>query len=81
VFYSIGVLHNTPIDKLTHALLLQFLDFGKTFKLKCDVSEISIGTVLLQEGKPVAYFSEKLSGLSLNYSTYDMELYVLICIL
>jgi hypothetical protein len=32
--------------------------------------------VLLQEGKPVAYFSEKLSGPSLDYSTYDKELYV-----
>ena len=27
--------------------------------------------MLLQDGKPVAYFSEKLSGPSLNYSTYD----------
>jgi hypothetical protein len=34
--------------------------------------------VLLQEGKPVAYFSEKLSGPSLNYSPYDKELYALV---
>ena len=34
--------------------------------------------MLLQEGKPVAYFSEKLSGPSLNYSTYDKELYALV---
>jgi hypothetical protein len=33
---------------------------------------------LLQEGKPVAYFSEKLSGASLRYSTYDKELYALV---
>jgi hypothetical protein len=37
--------------------------------------------VLLQEGKPVAYFSEKLSGTSLNYSTYDKELYALVRVL
>jgi hypothetical protein len=37
-----------------------------------------LGGVLLQEGKPVAYFSEKLSGPSLNYSTYDKELYLLV---
>jgi hypothetical protein len=37
--------------------------------------------VLLQEGKPNAYFSEKLSGPSLNYSTYDKELYALIHVL
>jgi hypothetical protein len=28
--------------------------------------------------KPVAYFSEKLSGPVLNYSTYDKELYALV---
>ena len=33
---------------------------------------------LRQEGKPVAYFSEKLSGPALNYSTYDKELYALV---
>jgi hypothetical protein len=37
--------------------------------------------VLLQEGKPIAYFSEKLSGPSLNYSMYDKELYALVHIL
>jgi hypothetical protein len=37
--------------------------------------------VLLQEGKLVAGFSEKLSGPSLNYSTYDKELYILVRVL
>jgi hypothetical protein len=37
-----------------------------------------LGGVLLQERKPVAYFSEKLSGLVLNYSTYGKELYALV---
>jgi hypothetical protein len=55
---------NTLIDKLTQAPLLQLPDFGKTFELQCDASGIGIGGVLLQEGKPIAYFSEKLSGRS-----------------
>jgi hypothetical protein len=37
-----------------------------------------LGGVLLQERKPVAYFSEKLSGHVLNYSTYGKELYALV---
>jgi hypothetical protein len=70
---------HTLIDMLTHAPLLQFLDFGMTFELKCDASGIGIGGVLLQEGKPMAYFSENLSRPSPNYETYDKELYVLVC--
>jgi hypothetical protein len=70
---------HTLIDKLTHAPLLQLLDFGKTFEF--DASGIGIGGVIFQKGKPVAYFSEKLSGPSVNYSTYDTELYALVRIL
>jgi hypothetical protein len=52
--------------------------FCKTFKLECDASGIGIGGVLMQDGKSVAYFSEKLHGPVLNYSTYDKELYALV---
>jgi hypothetical protein len=65
-------------DKLTHAPLLQLPDFNKTFELECDASGIGLGGVLLQERKHVAYFSEKLSGPVLNYSTYDKGLYALV---
>ena len=65
-------------DKLTHAPLLQLPDFNKTFELECDASGIGLGGVLLQDGKLVTYFSENLSGPSLNYSTYDKELYALV---
>jgi hypothetical protein len=65
-------------DKLTHAPLLQLPDFKKTFELECDASGIGLGGVFLQERKHVAYFSEKLSGPVLNYSTYDKELYALL---
>jgi hypothetical protein len=61
-------------DKLTNAPLLQLPDFNKTFEHDCDYSGIGLGDVLLQEKKPVAYFSEKLSGPVLNYTTYDKKL-------
>ncbi|XP_042446410.1 uncharacterized protein LOC122031356 [Zingiber officinale] len=36
-----------------------------------------LSVVLMQEKRPIAYFSEKLNGAALNYSTYDKELYAL----
>jgi hypothetical protein len=38
-------------DKLTHAPLLQFPNFNKTFELECDASGFGLGGVLLQDGK------------------------------
>ncbi|RDX73843.1 Retrovirus-related Pol polyprotein from transposon 17.6, partial [Mucuna pruriens] len=48
---------------------------------KCDASGIGIRVVLLQEGHPIAYFSEKIKGDQLNYFTYDREFYALVRVL
>jgi hypothetical protein len=75
VSFHWGPTHQQALDtlkfKLTQAPLLQLPDFDKMFELECDASGFGIGGVLLQDGKNVAFFSEKLSGSSLNYSTYE----------
>ena len=68
-------------DKLCSALLLSLPDFTKPFEIECDESDIGISRVLMQEGKPITYFSEKLSGASLNYPTYDKEFYASVRVL
>jgi hypothetical protein len=44
-------------------------------------SGIGIRGVFIQGGKHVAFFSVKLHGPTLNYSTYDKELYALVQVL
>ena len=67
-------------DVLSSAPVLQHVDWEKPFVLQTDASDYAIGASLMQKNKdgelrPVSYYSKKLSGPQLNWSTTAKELY------
>ena len=58
--------------------ILTLLDFNKVFTVETDASNLAIGAVLSQDGKLVAFFSEKLNDAKKKYSNYDLELYAMV---
>nr|GEW79153.1 retrovirus-related Pol polyprotein from transposon 297 family [Tanacetum cinerariifolium] len=65
-------------DRLTHAPILCLPDFEDTFVIKADASVVGIGVVLLQNGRPLGYFSRKLGPRMTVAATYQKELFAIV---
>ena len=58
---------------MTNAPLLRFYDPKKQLELSVDASSKGLGSVLLQEGQPLAYASRALTKSQQNYAQIEKE--------
>lgn len=65
-------------DHLVLAPILALPDFTTVFKLHCDACKTGVGAVLSQQGRPIAFYSEKIVGSRARYSTHDVEFYAIV---
>jgi RNase H-like domain found in reverse transcriptase len=54
--------------------MLSFPDFNKPFEIHTDASDFQLGAVIMQERKPVAFYSRKLNSAQRNYTTGEREM-------
>ena len=56
-----------------HAMLA-YPDFEKPFDLYTSVSDLQLGATLVQDGKPISFYTRKLNSAQLNYTVGEKEL-------
>jgi hypothetical protein len=54
--------------------LAAYLDRNKQFNVYTDASHFQLGACIIQEGRPVAFFSQKLTKSQQNHTTMEKKM-------
>jgi hypothetical protein len=70
--------HQQAFDKIKKVIetevLLAYPDFNKPFHIYIDASDLQLGAVIMQDKKPLAFYSRKLNTAERRYTTTEREL-------
>jgi hypothetical protein len=55
-------------------VVLAYPDYSKVFEIYADASSKQLGAVIIQDNRPIAFFSKKLSNMQCKYSVTEIEL-------
>jgi hypothetical protein len=59
---------------IAREVMLAYPDFSKPFEIHTDASHYQLGSVISQDGKPIAFYSRKLNPAQTRYTTTEREL-------
>ena len=59
---------------ISEETMLSFPDFDKEFHVYTDASNYQLGAVIMQDNKPLAFYSRKMNSAQMRYTTGEQEL-------